>query len=80
MTYFVKLACTIVTIIGIAWLARADQHADQVPGTIQATELWFDPWPLPADESLPTVDKRPASAPAAVSRAGVFSADHPAAF
>ena len=48
MKNFIKLSCTIVAAIGLAWLARANHDADRYSETIEATELWFDPWPLPA--------------------------------
>lgn len=82
MKNFVKLTCTIVAAIGLAWLARGNQNADRFPETIVATELWFDPWPLPAAPNgiSPTHEAQQASAPAAASRTGGVGGDRRAAF
>jgi len=82
MKNFIKLSCTIVAAIGLAWLARANHDADRYSETIEATELWFDPWPLPAasNEMSPTGEAQHAHGPAAASGAGVVNGDRRAAF
>ena len=82
MKNFIKLSCAIVAAIGLAWLARASHDAERFSETIEATELWFDPWPLPAapNGTSPTGEAQHASSPAAASTAGAVNGEPRAAF
>jgi hypothetical protein len=82
MKNFIKLTCTIVAAIGLAWMARANHDADRFSETIEATELWFDPWPLPAAPNgmSPKEEVQHAHVPATASGAGALSGDRRAAF
>jgi hypothetical protein len=36
-----------VVTIGVAWRHRLDRHVQVVGSSIEATELWRNPWPAP---------------------------------
>jgi hypothetical protein len=35
--------------IGFAWILRLDQHEHVVGASVEATELWRNPWPAPGE-------------------------------
>jgi hypothetical protein len=42
----------IVVLIELICLVGAERHADPATVSIESTELWYNPWPAPGDQTL----------------------------
>ena len=42
----------IAVLIELICLAGAERHADPLTVSIESTELWYNPWPSPGDQTL----------------------------
>jgi hypothetical protein len=41
----------IAVLIELICLVGAERHADPLPMSIESTELWYNPWPAPGDQT-----------------------------
>jgi hypothetical protein len=42
----------IAVLIELICLVGADRHANPLTVSIESTELWYNPWPAPGDQTL----------------------------
>ncbi len=47
MKPFVLILFMVAVVIGFVWCLGMDPHAENVGSSIDATELWRNPWPPP---------------------------------